>query len=340
MKLGKKKRLRGKNEVTYEPRDLWPIAEALKAAAKELERKEEKLSSEKLPSMEVNLEGLYEAIQLLPRGDREILEVYWGLTGKTNHSKRKVTSKDTALKNMIQETSAVIYKMLTIDYLYLFDESSKGLMKTILTKVDRSNTQLSDQDVIKYLMNFIVFFINGPKMAFEDNDNELDQCPEEHILYEYAMIQSIWLDFAYRLPPESINLKLLVEAVEVFNWKDVVTIRNFSNLHVDKKDRPTEVKTVGTLGEVRRFKEAMFAYGEWEVTTLLIMRDPKWEVHLQGFTEELANLRGDFDRVFDYAEDMKTIMTSKGKRTLTVYKIGGLQFTDPEEVIFLYGVLS
>lgn len=330
IKLGKNKR----SIISYGAEEVSPIGEMLKRIAEELERKE-------LPPMKLELEGLHKAIQMLPKEKRKKVEAYWGLTGGVDHSQRKLCYNDIALKNMMQEILDILQdELMTIDYLYLFDKSSRDLINKIMAKVDRNQTQLTNQEAIKYVMAFVVFFINGPKMAFEEDDNQINKIPEEYILHEYAMIQSIWLDYASELPDKSINLKLLVETVEHFNWKQVVAILDFSKIQVNKEERPTQVETLETLGDVRRFKEKFFPYGAWETTTCLVMEKDQMMSAMSEFFKELENLREDFGRIYDFKSGTYTIMTTKGTRNLDVYTIGGVSFTDPEEIIFLYSVLS
>ena len=57
---------------------------------------------------------------------------------------------------------------------------------------------------------------------------------------------------------------------------------------------------------------------------------------MDSFMEEMNKIHKNWESIEEYKVRQETLMTSKEIRKLDVYNIGGLEFTDPDEIRFLY----
>lgn len=161
-------------------------------------------------------------------------------------------------------------------------------------------------------------------------------------------------------PDKSISLSLIKGRLEMMELKDVVTIReNFGirspgiflpdeirvlkslGIDVTEITSPKKIQEIMTFGSIRAFKESAFKYGAWEVTSKIIQGDV---VELGGFIKEVGTIYKDRDWVTKLEEfkngEQKEIVTSSGTQILNIYRIGGLEFTDPSEIDFLRTYLT
>lgn len=314
---------------------------------------------ESVSKLQVNLVGLQSAIQALPKEDRENVEKFWGLTGGPNHSKKLVNTntKDVAFFEMRNKAVLSLRKLHTLDYMIMYDESINALINVVSRKVDKRGIDISDIEITKLIMAFSIYIENGPQMPFEEEPMEIDTSLDGRLLFDERDLLHEICQEMQNLPDRSINLRLLISLFEMIDFQEMLIIKKsigidiskfFEKLQVIKKGQgiqnindfsPKDVEIVRSVARIRELKERMFTYGKWEVTTELILGNVDKKFNLKGFKAALQNKKG--QSLVKKVEGFKTsqirqIRTSKGIRTLYVYQIGGLEFTDPQEIDFLY----
>ena len=318
-----------------------------------------------IPPLKVNTQGLERAVRALPKEDRETVEKFWGLTGGPNHSRKSGLKSDLAFVNMFKEAVKSMRKLFWIDYIRIYDENFEQLIQIVMKKTNKNGvTYLSDIEAIKYLVGFFILIWNGPKMSYEEDLLEFDTDFEEEdaTCDEYAIIKDMCriLD---GYPDNSVNLQLLVSFFEMMRFEDKLLAKNCVSIDISEDCKytsepeaifeikrklgssvsrepqinPKQIETVKTFCQIRRLKEQIFKYGAWNITSALIIGNT---VNIQDFAKTMSKIYrywswGDKLEEFKIGEQIK-LRVSTGIRNLDVYHIGGLEFTDPEEIDFLY----
>lgn len=345
-KLGSKKR---KKANAYVP-------EGIDALAKDLARIRFPSKSVKIPKSQVIPERISEALDVLSKEDRECIERFWGLTGGVNHSKRGWRNKDQALIDMRCRAVEALKKMSKLEIARIYDSSVDKMINLISSKINKEQlAHISDFESVKYLMAYFVVLENGPKLTLEQDpmvvNNEVnDSC----YLDEYQALKEMCEELE-EIPEQSINLSLIKSLFEMLDFKDwIVVLENFGigKSIIFKDDEISVLKSLGinvseimsskkiqdimTFGNVRTFKERIFKFGAWDVTSQIIQGQV---VELKDFAKQLGKVCKEKDWVSKIEEfktgQSKQIRVSSGIRNLDVYSIGGLEFTDPCEIDFL-----
>ena len=301
------------------------------------------LKMEKNVESQIDKEGLQKAIQTLPREHREKVERYWGLTGGINHSKKmlSVNSKDIALLRQSNEAITSLRIIFRLDYMFMYDKSLKKMVEFLDTKINKNGMNVSVQEEMKYLIAFLVILQNGPKMAFETDPLSCDtECMPDFTFDEYAVIIGAFEEL-HNIPDKSINLKLIYNLLEMLDYKDMLAIKKTFNIEIPIEEIPeefrkAEIEPMPTFEQVRNFKERIFPFGCWEVTNRLIVKDSEVIAKLEEFMKCLDLIRKDWSKVTEFKVDQRLLRTPHELRNLDVYNIGGLEFTDIYEVMFLY----
>lgn len=309
----------------------------LKGLANYMERTRAPMNGGSLPKLCINLDRLEETIKGLPRKPREATEKFWGLIpGTINHSFGKSKLGKDAYDIMFTNAKEVIKDLLTLEYSSRYDENVASLVEKLAAKVDKGDMEMSNIEVVKYLIAFFIIFYGGPQMLYEKEDSIDTGIDNKAVLDEYAMLLETDNELKGLIPDNSINLKLWMQVIEMLDIKDGLAIKKFARLNISKEDLRTfdEIEDIKVLQQIRAFKERIFPYGGWWVTTNLIL-DPT-KVELDGFMDRLDLLRRDWGNIKLFRSKTKQVMTSQGERDLLVYNIGGLEFTDPYEVMLLY----
>lgn len=291
----------------------------------------------------INMEGLQKAIMALPRKDRENIEHFWGLKGRINHSKKLVSfaSKDIAFVRMSNEAVISLRTLFRLDFLYMYDQNAKAMIDHLGKKISKKGMNVCDLEAIKYLIAFLVILQNGPKMPFEEDPMELDtESKPEYTIDEYCIINEMYQTLC-AIPEQSINLKLIHNLLDMLDFKDVLAIKKSFCIEVPKDEIPdeyrnVEIEPIYTFAQVRNFKERVFPYGCWKVASELIFGDTEVIAKLEEFMKCLDIIRKDWSKVVDFKVGQRQLRVSHELRTLDVYNIGGLEFTDIYEVMFLY----
>jgi len=290
------------------------------------------------PTLKVNLEGLEKSVKVLPKVHRERIEKFWGLTGGINHSKKMAKSKqnDIAYIDMYKAAVVSLREILKTESIVMYDEQFADLIERLVRKLDRTGTNISDMEAVKYLMVFFVFVWNGPKMSFEENPEEVDLQTKGDLFFdEYEMLRDMSNQMS-KLPDESINLRMLIDFLEIIDYKDSLTIKKSMGIQFDDKLESEHIDEVRTLIKVRQIKEKIFPYGAWEVAQAIILGDTGINKEIKVFMEKLNDICKDWSTVYKFCTASKHLRTSTELRKMNVYNIGGLEFTDPYEIMFLY----
>lgn len=298
----------------------------------------ERDGGENVFEFKVNLEGLQKAVQTLPKDDRETVEKFWGLTGGPNHSKKLVNPnmKDTAFFQMRNKAIISLRKLLTLDYMIMYDENLTKLIDEVCKKVNKKGIDIPNMEIVKYLMAFSIYIDNGPKMCFEKEPMSIDSSLDDALLIdEYEVLKQISEEID-EYQDESINLRLLMGFFEMVDVRDMLIMKKSIGIKMTDFNSK-DIETVKSVLSIRNFKERLFPYGAWDVTSMLIVGDIKG-INFDSFKDALNENSVDWiEKIETFkTNETKTLKTSKGIRTLSVYRVGELEFTDPHEVDFLY----
>lgn len=326
--MGKKNRHAG-----YDEKRLSNLATAITHFRKPIEEGE-------FPKVIVDLSGLEKAIGLLPSKQRKTLESFWGLVpGSIDHSRHMNTKKERELayKNMLDSAFDVVKSMLSIEYMYLYEKNAHDLVSKYVKKINRSGYEnLPDIDVIKYVLIYWIFFLHGPKMIFEKADSEIDETYGEIGHFdEYSLLNATWEGNVKNMPDDSINLKLLIEMLDMFDAKDVVTMKNFIGLPISRDDKDLATESLNNFKQIRLFKERIFPDGGWNVTDQLIFGEDTEDINVEKLTVALTLVSSNWSIIEEYIIGETTLVISSGVVELPVYEIAGLKFTDPYEIMCL-----
>ena len=319
----------------YDSAALTYLGAQLKASRKEIEEGS-------LIKLNISLTKLEEAVKMLPKKEREILEKYWGLIPGTPvraHDKKfqEAISKDASKMLMAKSAFRAMMTLSSLDYVCIYDAGASVLIDNIAGKVDKRGVEMSNLDIVKYLVIFLVFIADGPKMIYEEQLEGLTDEQEKIAGFDlYTFMQITWNAIIKDMEDESINLNLFLKMLDMFDCKDVAYMKKYVGLPLHPDYQRVELEPLESFFEIRNFKEKMFPYGAWDVTSALIFYQGIQEVKLDKFAKKISGLkRSNWAKLEDYKGASKGIMTSKGIVELPTYKIGGMDFTDTYEVQFL-----
>lgn len=287
--------------------------------------------------------GLQKALKMLSRKDREKIEHFWGLTGGINHSKRlaSLNTKDIAFISMSNDAINSLSNLFRLDYLYLYDKKLKSMVDFLATKINKHGLNISDVDAIKYLLIFLVIFQNGPKMVFENDPMSIDTEHSSNLIFdEYSIIANSFKDFK-NLPEHSVDILIIKSMLEMLDYADTLVLRKTFGIPIPKDDLSEkfddkDITPIYSFGQIRNFKERVFAFGSWDISCELITGNQAVVSQFQTFLNSLNSVRNDWSNMADFKVGQKKLRTLHELRTLDVYNIGGFEFTDIYEVMFLY----
>ena len=326
--MGKKRK-----NISYEK-------EALESLQKHLAYFRRPLPNGNIPGITGTAEDLGKAVSMLPQKEKEALERFWGLIpGTTNHGKAIFNGKkkDLAYENMLNNSNEALKKLLTIEYLYVYDNNVKSVIDNILTKVDRTGLEISDMEAIKYLLIFLIFIAGGHHMIFENDDYDIDLEADEKIHFdEYALLDTMWQESACLLEDSSIKLGLLIDIIQMFDVEDIAIMKSFVGLPLDKLECEVGIEKLSTFKAVRQIKEKMFGFGGWNVTNEIIYGAAITQEQENKLVSHFDEFRKNWSFVLNFKTKTKVIKTTQGEHTVDVYEIEGLEFTDLYELMSLY----
>lgn len=317
------------------------IPENLEFLAKSLAKLKYAPEAESFTS--IDFVGLQKALKMLPRKDREKVEHFWGLTGGINHSKRlsSLNNKDIAFITMSNDAINSLSILFRLDYLYMYDKNLKRMVEKLSAKINKDGLNISDLDAIKYLLIFLVILQNGPKMVFENDPMSVDTEHSENLIFdEYSIIKNSFNDFK-DVPEHSINIRLIKHMLEMLDFVDSLTVMKSFGIEISKNELScnfdnSDIVPIYSFGKIRNFKERVFSYGSWDISCELITGNKTVVSKFENFLNSLDSVRSDWSNMDDFKVGQKKLRTLHEIRTLDVYSIGGFEFTDIYEVMFLY----
>jgi len=329
--MGKKRR----NALEYDVDALKALADSIKASRKEV-------ADGGLINLDIDLDKLKEVVVGLPKKEREALEKYFGLIPGTAAVRKMKNSlermrKDVAFCDIINRSRTAVYSLMKFEYISVYDRNAHELMQNIISKIDKGDDEdISDIDIIRYFVIFLIFIIDGPKMLYEEGTDTLNEDVEAVANYEvYSTLNSVWNASMHRLEDKSISLYAIKQLISMFEVCDVQAMRKYVGLPVEKEFE--EDKPLGTFKEIRLFKERLFPYGAWSVTTSMLYYAIRPKSKIKKFSSAVNKFkRTGWKQIQDYKADGFIILEfSSGIREVSVYDIGGFIFSDPYEVMFL-----
>ena len=314
--------------------------EALEAVARQIKKRRTFMGHLELSKIDLDKEKLEATIKRLPSKDREALENFAGLVpGTTKHYKRlsKNHSKDPAFQKQVEACYSAMQTLTTMEYLVQYDSIAKNLLDKVLTKFNRKGVEdLTDMECLKYYLAFLMFFLNGPQMIYQEPDEKInvrDECSQA--FDQFALLWSNWSKLLEELPDGSVKLKLLVELFGMFDLKDIVAIKRYVGLPIKKADDTYEEMPLNNFMEVRMLKERMFPLGAWEVASYFVLEETTPQ-DKEDFSEFFSLLRSDWKVAEKYEVGRTYIETIAGRTELKVYQYRDFQFTDIYEAMSLY----
>ena len=311
------------------------IPEAFKAFGLYLENLRQQ-GTKKLLKTKINLVGLEKAVYLLPKEDRETIERFWGLTGGTNHSKKltSFTAKDVAFIQMRDKACQALSKLNRLDLARMYDDTVDTMVEMVNQKLNMSGcSDITEMDAAKYLMAFLIVIENGPKMSFEQ-DWMLVKTDVDQLCYmdEYEALNEMCQALQSH-PDHSVNFWIVKNTFEMMDVRDYAIIQKSFGFETDVGFDDRELELIETFKKIRLFKERVFEYGPWDVTCQLVLG---FDFDIAALMKDISKLCRDWSKITDFKKAEKTLKTTKEIRKLNVYEIGGLEFTDPYEVMCLY----
>lgn len=291
--------------------------------------------------LKIDLDKLGQTIRKLPKKERELVERYWGLIPGTPVLAKSAiarSKKDEAFHNMMAATASAMDKLLSIEYLRFYDEEAEELVQNLYKKMNKKGIEdMSEINAIKYFLIFLIFIVGGERMIYEEDDMCLNLKEEQIGKFDnYTLLKVTWRETARRLDDESINMKLLVDAIDMFDLKDVIAMKRYVGLPIPKEFEDIPAKQMESFMDVRLFKEKVFQYGAWDVTSILIYSQCIQKIDMSVFEKNLSLLRADWKNLEKFRTGEAIIITTEGEKTVDFYEFGELHFTDIYEVMFLY----
>lgn len=292
-------------------------------------------------TVRLNKEGLENSIRTLPKKDRESLEKFYGLTGGENYRKRMESSNLSGpLIEMRDKAQEALRKLSKLELAKEYEPNFDWLVEKVTSKINNNNG-VSDFTSVKIVMAFLIIAGNGPKLSCETNpmliDIRIDTLYPNEVQSLIEMAEEL-----ERFGDGVINIRMITEMFKMLNFKDCLTI--FENYGIPQTEMFTEKETFRSdelevfkkMRDIRAFKEKIFSSGTWDITCQLTMG---WPIDVEKFMEEMDQLHKDWrwvDKFEQFKVGSKKIRILSEVKTLDVYCVGGLEFTDVREIDFLY----
>lgn len=325
--MGKKRKC-----LKYDKRALQNLADALKNSRREIK-------TGAITKLFVETQKLERVIKTLPKKEREAIEKYWGLNpGTPILANQKVPLatllKDVAKQRLKKQGMEGMYKLVNLQFASQYDPNVEELIKHIVSKCDTKETNMSEMDVVRHVLIFLIFFEGGPHMIYEDEGECLTEKEEQMGEFDmYTLLDIAWKNVMSTMPDNSINLKLLMETINMMDCSDVNLMREYVGFSIEKEQEGSENNKLVSFADIRKFKERIFEYGAWEVTNALIFTQGVRKTNMAPFAQKMPALKkSQWKKLADCQRGNKEIPLSKGVIEVPVYKIGGLTFTDPYEI--------
>jgi hypothetical protein len=307
------------------------------------ERRQPFTEKGKLPSLDADSKQLELTIKKLPKVHREALEKAFGLLGTTNHwalCKNSKTPLDHAREAMIANAIEGLKQLMSIDCLIQYDPEFKKLCDNLLVKIKRDNVNLSDIDCLKYLMVFLIFILDGPNIFF-DSDGDAMKDPrlfyQDEILVfdDYALLKEAWVDQFKSVGDASFNVALVEAWVDNLDLTYKALVLQTVNLPIPKYLADyTQQNPPQFFSQIRKLKEKIFTKGPWKIFEVICFSNRAKLMDFEAF-DAIHQKMGWASKKFPPA-DVKFLRLPQGVREVQVYKVGKYNFSDVNELDFLY----
>lgn len=333
--------------------------------AQELRHIRRPIENSVIPELKIDIFALEIAVKNLPKKERETLEKSLGLLPGTARKYKNSSKKgfnDISRQNMENATLEIFEKLLSIEYLYSFDSNFRSFVENFASKLDKTGVEdisdiaakldktgvedisdidakldktgveyISDIDAMKYILILLVFIAGGPQLGVT---SPLSSEKEKNGQFDhYALLNATWTERAHTFPEHSINLKLLIEIIDMFDIKDVITMKRYVGLPIPKTYSDVQTPDLESFFSIRQFKEKLFKYGAWEITTAFIYNKAAIShINLKKFYGRINTLHRNWEKLSECKSYDFSLETTEGVRKLTVYKLAGAEFTDPYEI--------
>ena len=254
-----------------------------------------------------------------------------------------------ALSNDLKhEGCKVLTKLLSIDYLALYDKVTRNAVKLFERKIMKNKRNTTLIEGFKYLIAFFVFLQNGPKLPMENNLLEVDTSfdGENSYFSIYAIIEALNKILLDEIDDKSIDLDLLVFWIENLELNDSASIKLFCQLPLTQDELESSLISLRTPNDIRRFKERVFYKGAWYTCSSLVFTSlNKTHINYSALLNKLLEVKQ--NRGFDGLKNVQSKEVElqtffSGVRVMTEYQITVQRwvFTDPYEADILALYLS
>lgn len=328
--MGKKTR-----QVAYDKNALLNLANHIKRAR-------QPLKENGIPELKIDLGGLETVIKELPKKEREVTEKVWGLIPGTVIQAKNVAAriqKDIAFKDMLERAYKIIEKLFSMEYLIQYDLEARKVAENFYRKFDKTGCEeLTDVDALKYFLIFLVFLAGGPKMIYESEQLPQVTEEEEKVGYfdQYSLLTATWNGSAMDFPDKSIRIKLIILFLEMLDFKDVLSMKQYVGLPIEKEYENWPTESVIRFREIRQLKEKIFPSGSWETSEMFIYGHNVDKKQIEKFCSHFSNFRKDWTTVNPFRKGEDSFKVRGKTIKLPRYEIEGFYFNDIYEIMFLY----
>ena len=226
-----------------------------------------------------NLEDfITKAIPKLPKKMQKQIRSFWGIGGGINHREKimrlikKKKNVTQAEKDMNDNAMMAVNLLGTLDYLVLYHEGIRELVKKIAKKTSGEDDEL---EAVKWADLFANVILNGPHMNYDDDDSvltEKESKTESLMMLDRASILQMEYDAIFaEFSDGEISIPTIKLWVEDLDVKDRVTLYNFFGIEVPKYLKEFEGEEIITFMQLRQFKEKIFPNGPWVTDGYMFM---------------------------------------------------------------------
>lgn len=241
-------------------------------------------------------------------------------------------------RQMYSEALKAVRKLDTVDYLILYREDAKELMKKIAKKVTGTEDTLTKT---KWALLYATIICGGP-FFFRDL-NKVKDPRELHNEMVYTMSTIKLMEDAYinvfkPMPDGELLIDVVKAWVEDLDIKDRIAILKFFNIKVPNYLSEFEAEEIGNIFEVRKLKERIFFNGPWATDGRLFTKTGILSQNIkEGFYEAFELMRNGAEIKRSEPEDYSF---GTGERPVSFYKIDGpkepYEFPYIEEIMLAF----
>ena len=274
------------------------------------------------------------AVPKLPKKMQKQIKSFWGIGGGINHHEKinnlikKRKNIPEAEKDMNDNAMLVLNMLGTLDYLVLFHEGVREMVKQVAKKTSGEENEL---EAAKWADLYATMIINGPHMNYDDVDSVLtakeSQTESLMMLDKARILQMEYNSIFYNFKDGELSIPTVKHWLEDLDVKDRVTLHNFFGIEMPKYLKEFEGEEIVTFMQLRQLKEKIFSNGPWVTDGYMFIE--------RGIQSE--NTVKCFCRIFELIKEGVKIERAEpqdftfgtGKKQISWYRIH-----DGEEIIF------